>query len=109
MKPLLQTSAFKVGFLAGLCLFVGLNSFSHQSPVIHQLFHEYGPFSVYDSNAYGFPFSFYIWGSGGLRWSAFFWSELAADVVIAVVASLLIGFVVNSLWPKIKSAKMPAL
>jgi uncharacterized membrane protein YraQ (UPF0718 family) len=37
------------------------------------------------------------------RWSTFYWSELTADVVIALITSLLIGFVVTAIWKKDKT------
>ena len=103
MKTIYENKIFKVGFLAGLCFFVLINSFAYWTGYTHQLFHKFGPFSIYDASAYGVPFSFYIWGSGVPRSSSFYWSELIADVVIALIASLLIGFAVTAISMKAKT------
>jgi len=103
MKTIFQNKLFNAGFLAGICLFSLLNFFSYWSYHTHQLFHKFGPFSIYDASAYGIPFSFYILSDGVPRWSSFYWSELVADVVIAFVISLLIGFAVKTIVPKLKT------
>ena len=103
MRAIFRNKVFKAGFLVGICLFVLLNSFSYWSGYTHQLFHKFGPFSIYDARACGVPFSFYIRGERMPRWSTFYWSELTADVVIALITSLLIGFVVTTIWKKDKT------
>jgi hypothetical protein len=103
MKTMLRTRVFRFSFLAGISLFVMLNSFSYNSYHTRQLLHTFGPFSIYDADAYGIPFSFYFVGEGIPRWSSFVWSELVADVVIALIFSFVIGGVSTFLWPKIKT------
>src|SRR5258706_13527119 len=106
MKKMLRTRVYKVGFLAGICLFVALNSFSYSTYHTRQLFHTFGPFSIYDADAYGIPFSFYFWGGGLPNWSSFLWSELAADVVIALIVSFLIGSVLTFIWSRISTPQL---
>jgi hypothetical protein len=102
MKIPLPITTFQAGFYVSLCLFSALNAISYRTNYTRQLFHEFGPFSIYEGEAYGFPFSYYItWPPPDA--SQFFASELAANVVLAFVVSVLIGFVLSLIWPKIKA------
>lgn len=92
---LLQGRAFKLSFLAGILFFILAN--------IYTTIPERGEgegfcFDCYET--FGFPFALHESGTM-LHLNQFIWAGVVLDVSIAVIFSLIIGFIVSFVWSKI--------
>jgi ABC-type antimicrobial peptide transport system permease subunit len=92
MQKFIVVKSFVFGFLSGILLFLGLNYYTHMQAYEDGLcFHCLREF--------GFPFYFYKSGTS-LHYEIILWSGLIADVVIALVFSILIGLLFGYVWSK---------
>ena len=102
---MLRSTAFKISFLTGICLFALLNAFGYQACHSLQLTHELDCQTLIFFDAYGIPFAFYLVATGPPRVGSadVFWVEAVADVLIALICSVLIGLAFTSVYSKIKT------
>ena len=104
MKTIWRTTAFKIGFSIGVCLFVLGNGFGYPAIYCVQIMHALDNQTLVYFEAYGIPFVFSLVMSDASRLaSKVFWVELIADVLIGLACSLLIGLVIAWFYSKIKT------
>lgn len=84
----MRIRVFYIGFFGSLLLFVAVN--------IYDYYRMNEPVLIDGSVKFGLPFKFYM--SGGFTGSAILWNGLIADVVIAVCASIIIGWASEQLF-----------
>ena len=85
----MRPKIFLIGFFGGLLLFFAANLLSY-----YRMRAEPTLIDAYVS--FGLPFKFYA--SGGFAGDAVLWSNLAANIVIALLASALLGWVSAKLF-----------
>src|SRR6185369_17467050 len=95
MKESLSALPFRIGFLVGLCAFGLMNGLRYQADSGFQIIRHFNPSVLWGMDAYGFPFIYYYEWSATISGSLFAWVEGVADVLIALISSVLIGLIVN--------------
>ncbi|MCA1634670.1 MAG: hypothetical protein LC802_13495 [Acidobacteria bacterium] len=84
LKPMTKrTHAFAFGFLAGLTLIVAANLYSYQRMRITSVL-------INASVSFGVPFV--LWHEGGFSGSVVLWGNLLANVFVAVLTGLALGW-----------------
>lgn len=84
MSNLFQSRPFNVGILCGLVLLAAVNYYSYLISGKSQTSHSVQKF--------GFPFTVYEYG-GSVTFERILWFGLIADILIAVIFSLIVGLI----------------
>jgi hypothetical protein len=85
----MRPKIFLIGFFGGFLLFFAANLLSYDRMKAE-------PVLIDAYVSFGLPFEFYA--SGGFAGDAVLWSNLVADLVIALFASMLLGWVSAKLF-----------
>jgi hypothetical protein len=108
---MLRTTAFRAGFLGGICAFGLMNGLAYRANHYDvQILHNFDRTIIFnhhtvvlDMDAYGIRFTYYyaerVPGSPGLQ---FGWVEALADVLTALTGSVLLGSIFNFVYSKFK-------
>ena len=98
MKSLTDRLAFLLGFIGGLGIFTIANLISYPMSGSLRISPKIGLLD--DGHAFGFPFAFYFVWIGLPRETAFVMVEALANLVVALVCSLLIGYLLRTVLRK---------
>ena len=94
MKTIVRDKIFSLGFTLGILIFITFNYLNYLHNVCSDTVDDCGW-------SFGFPFHFYSEG-GFFTFREIIWSGLIANILFALIASLLIGLVFNYFGLKIK-------
>jgi hypothetical protein len=98
MRKLISNTAFKVGFVAAILIFIFLNYLSFVSNECSEWIDDCGW-------SFGFPFNLYMEG-GFISFKEILWLGLIADIFIAITFSFALGLVFRFVWSKIAPRKL---
>ena len=98
MKKLFQNSAFYFGFWSSVVLFLVFNLLSYAKSYAEYTNRKI-KFSAGDYGG-GFPFTAYYVFIGYPNSSGIIWANLIANLLVALVSSLLVGLIFKTVWSK---------
>lgn len=106
MSKLFRNTSFNLGFWITFLLFVFLNYWVYSTSYSESL--ALKPIFGTGSEAYvvGFPFYFYQTWTGNPNYSDFRLFLLIANIAIAVICSLVVGFIFKLVWAQITEKKV---
>ena len=95
MSRLFLETAFNLGFVIGILLFIAFNFYSLNA--------NYGGY-IDGFGESGFPFS---WMDSGWFLQRILWVGLIADVLVATAFSFIVGLIFKNVWSRISSRRSP--
>lgn len=102
-KALFRDTAFNVGFLLGIGIFVFLNYLSYIKS-----YTEANKLRMFSAGGYfvGFPFDAYHSYWGYPNGDDILLLGFTADILIAIISSFVIGLIVRSIWFRVAAGRM---